>query len=219
MSSADNQGARVSLVTIDSTHPPEKILSLSERRQVGICFDGSPSSRHAFDWAFSRVLLPYQDHLYFLVADDFAETDFEILKKSFSGSRHKSSLELVEAEIKHLMKDLIDIGITSQIVIRKSSAKKFIPAAVDELKIEALIIGSRGNSLAKRVVFGSTSSYLLNKVSCPVIVVKGGDSKPNLEDTPLEKVATRDSLRLVKTISREENPSVAIARSRNREEF
>ncbi|PVU87926.1 hypothetical protein BB561_006120 [Smittium simulii] len=216
---ADNTNtARVNLITVNSSRGPENILPLEERRIVGICYDGSPSATYAFDWSFSRVFLPYQDHVYFLVADDFVESDFNIVKMGIKGSREEPKIDEIKAEIENLSKDLLDIGITSQTIVANSNPKKFIPKAVEELKIEALIIGNRGNSLTKRVMFGSVSSYVLNKVSCPVIVVKlNNDDKTHLEDTALERVATRDSLRLVQTISREENPSIAIARSRNRD--
>ncbi|OMJ26481.1 Universal stress protein A-like protein [Smittium culicis] len=219
ISNVSNNMASLDIYSVDPDQAPEKVLPLSQRRLVGIAFDGSASSIYAFNWAFKRALLPYQDHLYFIVSEQKSTFNSSIVKLGLAGKREQTYEEFIRETIADLSKDLVSIGITSQIIMQVGDPKKYIPKVVEDLKIETLIVGSRGNNLAKRVVFGSVSSYLLNKVKCPIFVVKDPTTTESYnEETPLERVSTRDSLRLVRTISRDDNPTIAVARSRHRDQ-
>ena len=53
-----------------------------------------------------------------------------------------------------------------------------VPASAATTDADLVVVGSRGESVLRRMVIGSTASRLLRKSRCPVLVVKNPFKQP-----------------------------------------
>ncbi|KAF0915166.1 hypothetical protein E2562_034078 [Oryza meyeriana var. granulata] len=60
----------------------------------------------------------------------------------------------------------------SSSAIVEGDAKEAICQAVEEMRADLLVLGSRGLGKIKRAFLGSVSDYLVHHACCPVLVVK-----------------------------------------------
>ncbi|KAJ1915144.1 hypothetical protein H4219_004477 [Mycoemilia scoparia] len=236
---------------------PEQVLSLDRRRRVGICFDGSEAAEFAFDWAFKNCISPYQDHVFFIYSFKEPWIDTHALRESISGKRLPTALDKVQTRVKELSKDLLDIGVTSHLVYSSSIGKKslgrFVVETCYKSKLDTVVVWSvkdknlapekgldsadgGSKKLAKFLKLGRTkrryltsmSTYILNRVECPVVVVKSPKlNSASIADhqfnygyyTANTSYSDMSSDRLKWTRSRERNSiAIALSGTRSRQE-
>lgn len=155
-------------------------------RRVGIAMDYSATSKTALRWAVNNLLEAGDEIILIHVVSP--KTDHSVNKQLFedTGSPLIPLEELKEANV--LKKyglthdaevlDILDTvsrtkGVKVLAKIYWGDARDKLCEAVEHIKLDSLVIGSRGLGALKRVLLGSVSNYVVQNATCPVTVVKG----------------------------------------------
>ncbi|WOK96130.1 hypothetical protein Cni_G04837 [Canna indica] len=153
-------------------------------RTVGIGIDYSPMSKLAVQWAVNNLVCA-GDHV--VLIHVLSKSDHHTQKQLWE-EKGSPLIPLDEFEEMNLT---VQYGITPERevfeILGTASRTKEVKVlskiywgdprekicdAVEELKLDSLVLGSRGLGAIKRVLLGSVSNYVVMNATCPVTVVK-----------------------------------------------
>ncbi|KAL4569192.1 hypothetical protein LXL04_024826 [Taraxacum kok-saghyz] len=157
---------------------------MAKARTIGIGMDYSITSKSALKWAIDNLIEAGDTIVILLVLSPKSDP---ANKKLFAdtGSPLIPLIELKEAGVCKKygitpdsdLFDMLDNVYTTKKakVVAKvywGDPREKLCEAVNLLKLDSLVLGSRGLGTIKRVLLGSVSSYVVQNASCPVTVVK-----------------------------------------------
>ncbi|KAI7745426.1 hypothetical protein M8C21_011367 [Ambrosia artemisiifolia] len=157
---------------------------MAKARTIGIAMDYSTTSKTALKWAVDNLIGPGDTVVVLLVLSPKSDP---VNKQLFedTGSPLIPLVELKEigvckkygitpdSEIFDML-DCVSVDKKANVVAKVywGDPREKLCEAVNHLKLDSIVVGSRGLGTLKRVLLGSVSSHVVENATCPVTVVK-----------------------------------------------
>lgn len=181
---------------------PERTLRETGRRprRYVIASDLSGESRYAVEWGIGTVLKDGDEMLIVTISENESKVDPPAANPGERANKLRCQQErqglayiLCRQATSLLQRTRLNVTISCQAWHAKN-ARHMILDIVDHVDPEMLIVGSRGIGQLKGILLGSTSHYLIQKCSVPVMVARRRLKRPPRRSAHLAKHRARVSL-------------------------
>jgi len=163
---------------------PETKLGEGRKRTYVVASDLSEESRYAVEWGIGTVLRDGDEMLIVTVVENESKVDPPIPNTADRAVKIRSQQErqglayiLVRQVTGLLQRTRLNVTIACQAWHAKNSRHMLLDI-VDHIEPTMMIVGSRGLGQLNGILLGSTSHYLIQKCSVPVMVARRRLKRP-----------------------------------------
>ncbi|KIK69641.1 hypothetical protein GYMLUDRAFT_151485 [Collybiopsis luxurians FD-317 M1] len=172
-------------ITMIQGDPESKTSSTGRKKKKYIvASDLSEESRYAVEWGIGTVLRDGDEMLIVTVVENESRVDPAIPNTADRASKLRSQQErqglayiLLRQATSLLQRTQLNVTVACQAWHAKNSRHMLLDI-VDHMEPVMLIVGSRGLGQLKGILLGSTSHYLIQKCSVPVMVARRRLKRP-----------------------------------------
>ncbi|KAF9267485.1 hypothetical protein L218DRAFT_920410 [Marasmius fiardii PR-910] len=186
-------------ITLTQGAPEGKVEGGRKKKMYVVASDLSEESRYAVEWGIGTVLRDGDEMLIVTVVENDARVDpatpnaDRTNKLRSQQERQGLSYILVRQATSLLQRTTLNVTIVCQAWHAKN-ARHMLLDIVDHNEPVMLIVGSRGLGQLKNILLGSTSHYLIQKCSVPVMVARRRLKRPPRKSAHLAKHRVHVSL-------------------------
>ncbi|XP_074574229.1 universal stress protein PHOS34-like [Curcuma longa] len=158
-------------------------------RKIGVALDFSQSSKRALEWAIDNLLgkgetlvVLHVRHPKSSFSSSTADLSSDSATIPLAEFRELEVLKRYDVEVDAHVLDALDTAARQKeaIIVLKlytGDPREKLCDAVEELKLDSLVMGCRGLGQIQRILLGSVSSHVVLHAPCPVTVVKEPTAK------------------------------------------
>uniref|UniRef100_A0ACD5XC58 Uncharacterized protein n=1 Tax=Avena sativa TaxID=4498 RepID=A0ACD5XC58_AVESA len=149
--------------------------------KVVAAVDASEESLHALTWALDHVVRLHPGASLVVVhaqhrADHFvypvAAHGLTYAPTTAMDSMKKAQEENSRKVVARALDMCVQRQVRATAAVVEGDPKEAICQAVEDMRADLLVLGSRGLGMVKRALLGSVSDYLSHHACCPVLIVK-----------------------------------------------
>ncbi|CAA0834654.1 Adenine nucleotide alpha hydrolases-like superfamily protein [Striga hermonthica] len=153
-------------------------------RKILVAVDEGEESAYALSWCLKNLLTGnpnYENTLILLYAKQPSAAAYMPMDSAgyMSSSSIISTMERYSNQVAKTVMDRakricdeINAQVRVETMVEYGDPRDVICEAADKLKVDFLIMGSRGYGVIKRALLGSVSTHCAHNVNCPVMIVK-----------------------------------------------
>uniref|UniRef100_A0ACD6A0N2 Uncharacterized protein n=1 Tax=Avena sativa TaxID=4498 RepID=A0ACD6A0N2_AVESA len=150
--------------------------------KVVAAVDASEESLHALSWALDHVVRLHPGGASLVVVHAQHRADHFVYPVAAHGLTYApttamdSMKKAQEENSRKVVARALDLCMQRQVrataAVVEGDPKEAICQAVEDMRADLLVLGSRGLGMVKRALLGSVSDYLAHHACCPVLIVK-----------------------------------------------
>ncbi|KAF7074692.1 hypothetical protein CFC21_079524 [Triticum aestivum] len=145
--------------------------------KVVVAVDASEESLHALSWALDNVVRHHPGASVVVLHAQHRVDHFVAHGLAYAPPTALDSMRRAQEEnSRRVVARALDVCRQKQAsataAVVEGDPKEAIYQAVEEMRADLLVLGSRGLGMIKRALLGSVSDYLAHHACCPVLIVK-----------------------------------------------